>query len=83
MYSVGFCKSKALRKSGVKCEGINFLLADGKAAGQKIFHVHMHIFPRFVGDGFGFKFGPDYDNKPNHSFLDEVARKNKEMMPTG
>jgi histidine triad (HIT) family protein len=26
-------------------------LADGEAAGQEVFHVHLHVFPRFQGDG--------------------------------
>ncbi|WP_262391732.1 HIT domain-containing protein, partial [Nocardiopsis sp. CNR-923] len=27
-------------------------LADGEAAGQEVFHAHLHVFPRFAGDGF-------------------------------
>ena len=42
----------ALRESGVQCEGINFFLADGTAAGQEVDHVHLHVLPRFAGDGF-------------------------------
>lgn len=41
----------ALRRSGLRCEGINLLLSDGEAAGQEIFHVHLHVVPRFAGDG--------------------------------
>ena len=39
----------ALRQSGVKCEGVNFFLADGEAAMQEIFHLHLHVFPRYQG----------------------------------
>ena len=56
--------STAVRKSKLKCEGINFLLADGEAAGQEVFHVHLHIIPRFKEDGFGFKFPEGYEDKP-------------------
>jgi len=63
----------ALRKSGVKCEGVNFFLADGEAAGQEVFHVHLHILPRYVGDGFGLRFGPHYANKPGRQELNETA----------
>ena len=45
----------AVRRSGVHCEGINLSLADGAAAGQDVFHVHLHVIPRFVGDGFGLR----------------------------
>ncbi len=46
----------ALRKSEFKCEGVNLFLADGEAAHQSVFHSHLHVYPRFVGDGFGFKY---------------------------
>lgn len=65
----------ALRTSGVKCEGINLILADGAAAGQEVFHVHLHVIPRYRGDGFGFKFGPAYANKPERTELDAVAQR--------
>jgi histidine triad (HIT) family protein len=63
----------ALRTSGLKCEGVNLFLADGEAAGQEVFHVHLHVFPRYRGDDFGFKFPPGYSNKPERSELDSIA----------
>lgn len=63
----------ALRGSGVKCEGVNFLLADGEAAGQEVFHVHLHVIPRYRGDGFGLKLPPTYSQKPAREELDAVA----------
>lgn len=33
------------------CDGINFLMNNGKAAGQVVFHTHLHIIPRFDDDG--------------------------------
>lgn len=50
----------ALRRSNLRCEGINIWLADGEAAGQDVFHVHLHVVPRFGGDGFGLSFPPEY-----------------------
>lgn len=47
--------AKAVRKSGVRCEGINLLVADGEIASQEVLHFHLHIIPRFKGDGFGLK----------------------------
>jgi histidine triad (HIT) family protein len=32
------------------CEGINLLQNNGEAAGQTIFHFHMHLIPRYQGD---------------------------------
>lgn len=63
----------AVRISGIPCEGVNLILADGEAAGQEVFHVHVHILPRFSGDGFGFKFGPGYSSLPARRELDECA----------
>jgi histidine triad (HIT) family protein len=33
-------------------EGTNLFVADGEAAGQEVFHAHLHVVPRWTGDGF-------------------------------
>ena len=63
----------ALRQSGLRCEGVNFHLADGEVAGQEIFHVHLHVFPRFEGDGVGLRMGPRYGTMPAREELDRIA----------
>ena len=64
----------ALRASGLPCEGVNFFLADGEAAMQEIMHVHLHVFPRFRGDGFGLRFSPEYYTlRPDRAELDKTA----------
>ncbi len=70
----------AIRKSGLKAEGVNFFLADGEAAGQEVFHVHLHVFPRFKNDGFGLKFPENYRNKPAVSELKIIADKIKSSL---
>lgn len=80
MFKVAMRVAGALRQSGVKCEGINLLLADGKAASQDIFHVHLHLVPRFRGDGFGMRLGPNYGVKPNRKELGEVAERIRASM---
>jgi histidine triad (HIT) family protein len=72
--------ARALRHSGIKCEGVNLFLADGEAAFQDVFHVHLHVFPRYEGDGFGLTFGAHYFNRPERRELDEVARKIKSVL---
>ena len=67
--------SEALRNSGIRCDGVNLFLADGEVAGQEVFHVHLHVIPRFEGDGFGFKFDDSYWVLPERSELDDVAEK--------
>ena len=63
----------ALYSSGLRCEGVNIRLADSEAAGQEVFHVHLHVIPRFEGDGFGLTFGPDYANGPNREEMERAA----------
>ena len=73
LFQVGQRVAEGLRKSGLRCEGVNLFLADGEAAGQDVFHVHLHVFPRFKGDGFGHVFAPDYGKRPPREQLDEWA----------
>ena len=70
---VGHRLAAAVRTSGVRCDGVNLFLADGKAAMQEVFHVHLHVIPRFAGDGFGLRFGPDYDKLPPRAELDRIG----------
>jgi histidine triad (HIT) family protein len=52
VFRTGHRLARALRRSGLPCEGVNMFLADGEVAFQEVFHVHLHVFPRTVGDGF-------------------------------
>lgn len=70
----------ALRKSGLKCEGINVWLADGKAAFQEIPHIHIHVIPRFVGDGIRIETGPDYGQTPTTKKLEDQAKRIRKAM---
>lgn len=71
LWTVTHRAAEAIRHSGVRCEGVNLFLADGEAAFQEIFHVHMHVFPRYRGDPF--KLVADWDVHPPRDELDEVA----------
>ena len=33
--------------------GVNLVVNDGRAAGQAVLHLHLHVVPRFPGDGGG------------------------------
>lgn len=39
-------------KKATGCDGINIIQNEGEAAGQKIFHLHFHVIPRFANDGY-------------------------------
>jgi diadenosine tetraphosphate (Ap4A) HIT family hydrolase len=55
LFRAGHRLARALRRSGLPCEGVNLFLADGQAAFQEVFHVHLHVLPRTAGDGFRIK----------------------------
>jgi histidine triad (HIT) family protein len=50
----------AMRASGLQCKGVNLFLADGRPAGQEVMHVHLHVIPRFQGDGHHLRFSSAY-----------------------
>jgi histidine triad (HIT) family protein len=80
LFRVTMRLAQAVRSSGVRCEGINLFLADGEAAFQEIFHLHMHVFPRFQGDAF--KLDADWSIQPARDELDEVAARIREAHQT-
>lgn len=73
LFQVGQQIAAGLRKSQAQCEGLNFFLADGAVAFQTVFHVHLHVIPRFKEDGFRLVFGPNYKKLPERSELDRLA----------
>ena len=82
VFRAGQLAAAALRASSLRCEGVNLFLADGEAAGQEVFHVHLHVIPRYDGDGFGLRFPPDYSIRPRAE-LDEAAEALRGGWPSG
>ena len=71
LFTVAQQTATAIRRSGVRCEGIRFTLADGAAAGQDVFHLHLHVIPRFPGDAY--RVVADWSASPSREELDAVA----------
>jgi histidine triad (HIT) family protein len=69
-FRIAMRMQQAVRRSGVRCEGVNLFVADGEAAFQDVFHFHLHVIPRFQGDPF--KISADWKEAPR-SELDRVA----------
>lgn len=42
--------AKAIKEE-TGCDGVNILQNNGAAAGQSVFHLHIHMIPRFENDG--------------------------------
>lgn len=40
-----------IQKQILSADGVNLLQNNGSAAGQEVFHFHMHVIPRFKQDG--------------------------------
>ncbi len=43
-------KCAAVLMKVLGCDGINVLQNNGEAAGQTVFHLHVHLIPRYQGD---------------------------------
>lgn len=71
LFKIAMRLAAAIRRSNVRCEGINLFLADGEAAFQEVFHVHLHVVPRFAGDTF--QIDADWSATPSRAELDADA----------
>lgn len=45
-------------KKALHCDGLNVVQNNGTAAGQTVFHFHMHLIPRYEEDGVGIGWKP-------------------------
>ena len=41
----------AAQMKGLGADGVNIMQNNGAAAGQEVPHIHIHVIPRFEGDG--------------------------------
>ena len=59
-------------------DGLNLLQTNGAAAMQTVFHLHVHVLPRYVGDGFHVEF---QRHKGTDDELDETAARLRSALP--
>lgn len=59
----------------LKCDGMNILQNNGEAAGQTVFHLHMHVIPRYNGDQVQIKWTPQ---DAAEQISEEVAKEIRE-----
>ena len=72
LFKITMRVAHAIRKSGLRCEGINLFLSDGEPQ-QEILHLHMHVIPRFQGDNF--RIPVDHGPRPSREELAKTAAK--------
>jgi diadenosine tetraphosphate (Ap4A) HIT family hydrolase len=53
-------------------EGFTFSIAEGEVAGQEVPHTHLHVIPRYKGDGFGWR---RYGQREERARLGAIAAK--------
>jgi histidine triad (HIT) family protein len=69
--------AKALVES-LNPDGYNIFSNNGKAAGQSVFHFHMHITPRYIKDEIHFKINlKDYKGSEMKNFAEIIRGKIK------
>jgi histidine triad (HIT) family protein len=66
-------KVAALLTQKLKCDGITIGINQGRASGQEVDHLHVHLMPRSHGDGGG-AVQSIISNTPKES-LDEIRKK--------
>ena len=77
--SKAICVAKKIAvalKEAYKCDGVNILQNNGEAAGQTVFHLHIHVIPRFEGDTISVK----WKQGEMPSDLDVIAGEIKECL---
>lgn len=62
-------KMAGIMTEKLNCDGFNIVQNNGEAAGQTVFHFHMHLIPRYKDDGqtIGWKAG-----EPSGEELEEI-----------
>ena len=70
-------KVATVMKDILQCDGLNVLQNNGEAAGQSVFHLHVHLIPRYENDTVNIKWKP---GTPDDTFLAEFAEKVTEAL---
>jgi len=60
-------------KTATGCPGMNMVVNSGAAAGQDVFHYHVHLIPRRDGDGFDIPLPFPGSQMPDRTLLDAMA----------
>lgn len=73
-------KVAAAVKEALGCDGVNILQNNGEAAGQSVFHLHMHIIPRYKGDTDTVHVGWKLGETPQADVLEQMKKEILEKM---
>ena len=56
-----------------RADGLNVIVNSGEAAGQDVFHYHVHVIPRRSEDGFAVPLPFPGSSPPDRTLLDAIA----------
>src|SRR5260370_3054776 len=62
----------SLARHTLGAAGANLLVMDGAVAFQDVPHFHIHVIPRYVGDGFTLTFPKSYETPPRRPELASI-----------
>lgn len=71
---------RAVKASGLRCDGYSVWQNNGRAAGQDVFHVHFHVIPRFPDDPVRLAFDRTRP-RPMRADLDAIALRIAAALP--
>jgi histidine triad (HIT) family protein len=72
LFDVAMRLSRVIRDV-THAEGLNMVVNSGAAAGQDVFHYHVHLIPRRAGDGFDVPLPFPGSEMPDRQRLDATA----------
>jgi len=72
LYDVAMRLAPVIRKI-TGTDGLNIIVNSGSAAGQDVFHFHVHIIPRYRDDGFDVPLPFPGSTMPDRTVLDATA----------
>ena len=61
-------------KKGLKCDGIQLVQNNGEAAGQTVFHYHLHMIPAYKEDGPGARWKPGTLSDEDKKLIPELIK---------
>lgn len=64
-------KMAVIMREKLCCDGLNLIQNNGEAAGQTVSHFHLHLIPRYKGDGQNINWIP---TKPAQDELEAVRK---------
>lgn len=72
LYDIAMQLAPVVRKIA-GTDGLNIVVNSGSAAGQDVFHYHVHVIPRYKSDGFDIPLPFPGSSMPDRTVLDATA----------